>query len=72
MERVYLYDNWDALSKNPPAHGEIDDMAGECFYPLRPLIISSSETYGNGEYALQVKANCPEHGEITYFVRFIK
>ena len=71
MERIYRYENWKALCKNPPIHSEIDSNSN-CPCSLMPEILSDNDEYHNGETIYEITAQCQFNGEIRYYVKFSK
>jgi hypothetical protein len=72
MRKVFIFDNWIHLTKNPPLHSGVDYIFNNCEQSLKPIKIINSEIINAKRVILTVIGMCQEHGEVEYYVSFVK
>jgi hypothetical protein len=72
MDKVFIYDNFKHLTKNPPVHKAIDYIFNNCEHEIMPFRISSHEIIHKNKIILSVYGICQIHGKVNYLVTFIK
>jgi len=72
MDKVFIYDNYKHLGKNPPQHNAVDSAFNGCDMLLSPQKVSAHEIIQNDKVILEITGVCPIHGVVSYYVRFIK
>ena len=70
MNKVFLYEDFKHLEKNPPQHREVDYIFHDCENELKPVQISDEEIINDKKIITKITGLCSKHGYICFFISF--